>query len=791
MFKKATAGQPINISAHTWNQMQEVVQKELKKQVSHSSEHLQTEPFIIIKNTTEEDLEVFNVLGIDDAVVVDPTADANEFKFHFTLEGVEPAAHINRYAILQEPIEAGEFGRAICFGVTVAKVNVVTECHKFAEMKKEEYTYLESGDTGSALILYKESGTGEKWAVIKIDDSGGLVQFSIDEKIEYLDDNTGTTTADPIKAKILGSSQEIYVEVEPPMTGAFGPADIGFTGWGQRVEPCEEELDRPLYRVVHMQRFARLIKFTANFQGSCQQNATVDAYYNGEDPSVWQVVVTVDDMPCTCLGEEEGYAYIDDKSSLYPYLYYKVINIDQFLYAKQIADCTTNPCGEGWGSATRNLYVSDGLTLETLDCSSGSPRCSKRLTWDGLTLTAKKCDPESESEEDETTDGVKEIKVNKPLEVEVSETAECPQTATLYLPDDFIDGDGDCITVEKDDETCKYTVSFEESCKTEVVGGDCITVTESPTGTFTVDNDFDITAGTGITISGSGCDKTISATGETANGLEAGDCIELEESGGTTTINATTDVVGGNGVIVSKSGCTYSVSLSGSQGDPLTTIEYLCDIDISISPISITCVESSGGTSIVASGGEITVTKSYGSIDLPSAIISNASSDCGGSGGSGGSGGEILTCDDCPDCEAGEQKIIKDDATECDCISDSASMPEGWTQCDGSSGGGGGLTLNSINCDHYQPYLSFTFNGMPDGAASYEIDVNPSTMPGLTLGPSYDHEEDEGQEYWGALCSGWTCTIPEGECFSFTVTFRDASGTAIRTDDPIEICCDD
>lgn len=745
VFKKVQPGQRLEFTAEAYNAFLDAARAhkaDRHNRLSDYADQFRQATIIRVQNGAGKGLKRFSVLAYDDPIV-GPDANLQQFQNQANLKGVVPTDPTRRFCVLLEPLADNAIGRVVAAGVTPVQVNVLRESDRFAEIDPDETDQLRSSKSGPAAILWKESGTGVKWAIVLLWSDEPLIPFELVQRADSLDD----FPADAYRVKPDGSidaSQTIKVAAEPILGNIYGPAEIGFRGW------ASGSMEGDAHSIIHMQRFARYITFTASFGGTCEGVATVGEYWDGEDPSGWQVRVRVDWMDCQCLETETGIAILDESASLYPYLRYKVVSLDQIVNMANIDECATG----GYscvGDPIRTLLIGKGLTL--LDGSCQGQTCTQVLQADMLEVVGSACDGTETQKL-----GVQTLYVESPLKMEAGDPSECLGTATLSLPTGLIKSD--CLDVQYDAADCAYDVNL-------------------PAGL--------VKAGAGIAVAAGACDYTVSAT-NLGNGIAEGDCISFDVNGNTTTINSTVEVTGGNGVIVNKSGCTFRVSLDGSQGDPLTTLQYLCDVEITQAPIQIACVEGSGGTLFQVSGGEITVTKSYGTVSLPSAMIAAQTSDCGGSGSSGGDP-PIYTCDDCPDCAAGEAKIIKDDGTECDCITDSASMPEGWSECGTYSGAGGGITWGDLNCGHWQPYVDFRFDGMPDGAVSYEIEVQASTMPGLTIGPSYDHEESVGQWYHGALCEGWICTVPQGEQFTFTVVFRDASGNIVRQDEPVVMTC--
>ena len=298
---------------------------------------------------------------------------------------------------------------------------------------------------------------------------------------------------------------------------------------------------------------------------------------------------------------------------------------------------------------------------------------------------------------------------------------------------------------------------------------------------YRVSNKMGLVPGKCISIDENQCQATINNTME----ITAGDCIEIEGDDCNKIIKATTKVVGGDGIRVDQDGCTFSVSLDGAEGDPKTTLKLLCGVEIA--PIQIYCVETSGGWQFVVTGGELTEKFTY--LTLPASLFT-ARSDCETTG--------VFGCDDCPPGTCTEEeiadgkvvwmKVIGGELT-CDCqpAGDAGMIADGWTECGNAPPQGEGLLLNGIACDGAVPHVSFTFLGMPAGATSYTIHVSGSQGSHATIGPSFDHEEVPGQEYWGALNEGFTAPQP-GECFMFAVEFKDDSGAVISTQ-TFTACC--
>ena len=121
-----------------------------------------------IKNTTASVVVRGGVLGID-GPLIDPTTNASGFFASPRLKGVAPTAdHAASLAILQRPLAAGAIGPAVVSGVVPCVVDITNAGHRFAGVKAGDTSELASGVVGPARILWAESGTGAKKAVVSI-----------------------------------------------------------------------------------------------------------------------------------------------------------------------------------------------------------------------------------------------------------------------------------------------------------------------------------------------------------------------------------------------------------------------------------------------------------------------------------------------------------------------------------------------------------------------------------------------------------------------------------------------
>ncbi|MHC4715344.1 MAG: hypothetical protein ACYS5V_00075 [Planctomycetota bacterium] len=195
-FRKYKEGERFErgIPAGAWNAFVDAAAAHRQRSLSGVGDGLlaQQATTTLVQNNTGGDLTQFSIVALD-GVVFGPSDDLDEFKQNFALKGVVPNAnyHTGEFAVLQEPIESGDLGWAVLSGITVCKVNVLKEWMQRADVAWGTTSRLETCMHGAAQILYKESGTGEKWAVVKI----GLHKGSPGFQAYLAEDETITSTS--------------------------------------------------------------------------------------------------------------------------------------------------------------------------------------------------------------------------------------------------------------------------------------------------------------------------------------------------------------------------------------------------------------------------------------------------------------------------------------------------------------------------------------------------------------------------------------------------------------------
>ena len=175
-LKKVNVGDALSIPAPDWNAMVDAAKAHRDSLINTDAtagEFQNRSTIFPIRNTTGSDLGRFAVLGIDQPIF-DPAVHLLSFKNSIAFDGVIPDSdsHKGKFAILLEPAKDGKIANACFVGVCVAQIDMLDENHKFAEIKDASTDELESGDTGTAQILWVEPGIGVKLAYVRVGVAG-------------------------------------------------------------------------------------------------------------------------------------------------------------------------------------------------------------------------------------------------------------------------------------------------------------------------------------------------------------------------------------------------------------------------------------------------------------------------------------------------------------------------------------------------------------------------------------------------------------------------------------------
>lgn len=169
---KVSPGDPVKIQAGVWNTLLDVAGAHRSREVSAapgSSRWPVPHGLIVeVKNNTGAAVPRYHAIGLDDPLFT-PTDNEQTFLNQLVFNGETISAeYFGKFAVVQETIEDGRIGKALLQGITVAEITVDDENHVTVDVDPAGGSKLVTQSVGAGRILYKESGTGSKWAVIRV-----------------------------------------------------------------------------------------------------------------------------------------------------------------------------------------------------------------------------------------------------------------------------------------------------------------------------------------------------------------------------------------------------------------------------------------------------------------------------------------------------------------------------------------------------------------------------------------------------------------------------------------------
>jgi hypothetical protein len=177
-FSKARQGQPLSVSARTWNRMVDAVNPAAGLTNLGPFEPRPINFTIIGKNQSSTGVSRWGCMAITGVIPLPSGSVTGTALQQFERQ---PAIAVDlatsttkgRFVVAVEPVANGEYGLFAIDGVVQTRLNVSSESHQFATPKPGRNDQLDSASTGEATILWKEPGTGLKWAIIRIGAGAG------------------------------------------------------------------------------------------------------------------------------------------------------------------------------------------------------------------------------------------------------------------------------------------------------------------------------------------------------------------------------------------------------------------------------------------------------------------------------------------------------------------------------------------------------------------------------------------------------------------------------------------
>jgi hypothetical protein len=181
-LRHVQSGQPMRIPAADWNRVIDATRAHYEALGTPRPvpSMVTSKATIRVKNTSGDDLERFSAAAIS-GVLIDPADNAEAFAatpgFTVATPVVEDVG-TGRIVITAEPVVAGSIGRAYASGVCIAKIDVTDEAHTHADVA-DGTTTITSTFAGPLTILWKETGTGVVFALVRFGEADPLVPVQL------------------------------------------------------------------------------------------------------------------------------------------------------------------------------------------------------------------------------------------------------------------------------------------------------------------------------------------------------------------------------------------------------------------------------------------------------------------------------------------------------------------------------------------------------------------------------------------------------------------------------------
>lgn len=189
---------------------------------------------INVKNTTSNDLPRFSILTVD-TPTFDYSAASERFKYLDLMQGSTPTASSN-YVVTQVPIRAGSIGKARLVGMTRCKLNVAASGDTHADVGTST-DELDTGTSGTAKILWKDSGTGSGiWAVVNLLGQSASSSILIDTASESFTISTTSQTWSNILTTGVAGDYLVHLNAHCVLVSP-STLQISLTGGGGTWDP--------------------------------------------------------------------------------------------------------------------------------------------------------------------------------------------------------------------------------------------------------------------------------------------------------------------------------------------------------------------------------------------------------------------------------------------------------------------------------------------------------------------------------------------------------------------------
>jgi hypothetical protein len=169
-IRKVSAGAPFKPSASAWNAFADKANERPQGGGGGGGGGSR----LLVKNNSGTDVARFGILGVGGAQIAQ-TDNANEFYNKILLDGESPvlATHCGKFVVCLEPVSDGQVGLCTMNGLIQVQVDMIDADDNWCDIYVAGFAKLKSYGAGSAEIIHKPAGTGDKWCLVQLGKSHG------------------------------------------------------------------------------------------------------------------------------------------------------------------------------------------------------------------------------------------------------------------------------------------------------------------------------------------------------------------------------------------------------------------------------------------------------------------------------------------------------------------------------------------------------------------------------------------------------------------------------------------
>lgn len=179
MMKKVAPGDALNIRAADWKQLVEAAAFVAQRQRQEQSAGLRSglgEGVLRVRNAESIPLPIYTVVALvrrsSSVTDYDAGGDVDGEAYY---DGEFAKAETQPYAVLQEPLEPGQIGRARVYGITPVRLSGNGPCAA-PNVAEESAGMLLRGESGSARVLCAPS-PDSAWGIVLLGGGGSITSL--------------------------------------------------------------------------------------------------------------------------------------------------------------------------------------------------------------------------------------------------------------------------------------------------------------------------------------------------------------------------------------------------------------------------------------------------------------------------------------------------------------------------------------------------------------------------------------------------------------------------------------